>query len=121
MKKIILLLVLFLLAQTGINAEFKTDNKSGGNSSPYKFELEQNYPNPFNPETTIKFTIDKEEYVTLKIFNLIGQEVKTVISEVKSPGVHTIRIDGNNMNSGIYFYTLTSGDLRQTKRMMLVK
>jgi len=102
----------------------KKENKNKaaqGESVRLKYELSQNYPNPFNPETTIKFVIEKEEFVTLKLYNIIGQVVKTIISEELPGGEHQVKIDAQGLNSGVYFYTITAGDFSQTKRMTLVK
>jgi len=86
-----------------------------------KYELGQNYPNPFNPSTKIAFAVPKQGNVTLKVYNLLGQEVATLLNEVKSAGVHEVSFNGIDLSSGVYFYTLTSGDFVSTKKMMLIK
>ena len=86
-----------------------------------KYELGQNYPNPFNPSTKIAFSVPKQGNVTLKVYNLLGQEVATLLNEVKSAGVHEVSFNGIDLSSGVYFYTLTSGDFVSTKKMMLIK
>ncbi len=89
---------------------------------PDKFTLEQNYPNPFNPSTIIKFGISKTSNVTLKIYNITGQEVATLINnEIVTPGIKSIVFNPVNLASGVYFYTLAAGDFRETKKMILVK
>ncbi len=88
---------------------------------PTAFSLGQNYPNPFNPSTDIEYQIPKQAYVTLKVYNLLGQEVATIVDEHKQPGVYHVRWDASRLPSGIYFYKLNAGDFRQTKRMVLVK
>jgi len=90
-------------------------------TSPSKFELEQNYPNPFNPTTTIRFTIPEKSQVTLKVFDMLGREVSTLVNEVKDAGTHTVKFAGKDLPSGMYLYTLTAGNYTATKKMMLVK
>jgi len=92
----------------------------------YNFELYQNYPNPFNPETSIRFSIDKNDFVTLTIYDILGKEVRTLISERLSPGKYNIVWKGednfgNKVASGVYFYKLKSGPNQAVKRMLLVK
>ena len=86
-----------------------------------KFALDQNYPNPFNPTTQIRFSIPKSNIVTLKIYSLLGQEVKTLINEDMQAGSYEINFSGAELASGLYFYTLTSGEFVSTKKMMLLK
>lgn len=93
----------------------------GNNSTPVNFKLEQNYPNPFNPSTKINFSIPKTEFVTLKIYNSIGKEVTTLVSEKMTPGNYEYTFSGSNLSSGIYFYTLSTSDFQQTKLMTLIK
>jgi hypothetical protein len=86
-----------------------------------EFNLSQNYPNPFNPSTNIEFSLPKSEYVELKVFNLLGQEVSTLVSRKLNQGNHTYTFDGKNLASGIYYYQLVAGDYRQVKKMVLIK
>lgn len=86
-----------------------------------KFALDQNYPNPFNPTTQIRFSIPQSNIVTLKIYSLLGQEIKTLINEDMQPGSYEINFNGSELSSGLYFYILTSGDFVSTKKMMLLK
>ncbi len=90
-------------------------------ASPNKFELQQNYPNPFNPTTTIRFTIPEKSMVTLKVYDMLGREVTTLVNEVKDAGTHTVKFAGKDLPSGMYLYTLTAGNYTATKKMMLVK
>jgi photosystem II stability/assembly factor-like uncharacterized protein len=83
--------------------------------------LEQNYPNPFNPATTIKYSIPKEGLVTLKVYNVIGEEVATLVNEIKLVGNYNLTFDGENLSSGIYFYKLQAGDFVETKKMVFIK
>ena len=86
-----------------------------------KFELAQNYPNPFNPSTTISFSIPEASNVSLKIFNTLGQEVKTLVNGFKEAGSYKINFDAKNLTSGLYFYKIDAGTFSQVKKMMLLK
>jgi hypothetical protein len=88
---------------------------------PNKFELSQNYPNPFNPNTTIKFSMPEAGNVKLTIYNILGQEVKTLVNEYKEAGVYTVNFDAENLNSGLYIYKLQVNDFTQTHKMTLIK
>jgi hypothetical protein len=91
------------------------------NTSPVGFFLNQSYPNPFNPSTTIEFTLPKSELVELKIYNILGKEVSTLVSNILKQGNHTYTFDGNNLASGIYYYQLVAGEYREVKKMILLK
>jgi hypothetical protein len=88
---------------------------------PDSYGLTQNYPNPFNPSTTIRYSIPKEEFVTLRVFNLLGQEVKTIYQGTQRAGNHSIMFNAAQLPSGIYFYSIQAGDFSQVKKMMLMK
>lgn len=88
---------------------------------PAKFDLLQNYPNPFNPSTKINYDLPYDAKVTLKIIDLSGREVSTLVNEFQMAGYYTFNFNSNNLSSGIYFYTLTSNDLVLTKKMLLLK
>jgi hypothetical protein len=88
---------------------------------PSEYKLYQNYPNPFNPVTNIGYQIAKNSTVSLKVFDLIGKEITTLVNEKQSPGIYEVTFDASNYPSGIYFYTLKTGDFKETKRMILVK
>ena len=94
-----------------------------GTNVPEKFSLKQNYPNPFNPETKIRFDVSKTSFVTLKVYNILGQLVETLINnEQLSAGTKEVTFNGSTLTSGIYFYTLTSANgFSQTRKMMLIK
>jgi hypothetical protein len=85
------------------------------------FELSQNYPNPFNPTTTISFTLPKASQTTLKVYNMIGQEVATLINGYQTAGLYFVDFDATKLASGVYLYKLQSGSFTQTKKMLLVK
>ena len=88
---------------------------------PNDFKLHQNYPNPFNPGTIINFEINKENFVSLKVYDILGNEVAVLADENLNPGIYKAEFDGSRFSSGIYFYTLISGDVKETRRMILQK
>jgi hypothetical protein len=88
---------------------------------PVEFALSQNYPNPFNPTTTINYSVSKSNSVTLKVYNVMGKEVETLVNEQKAPGNYEVRFDASKLASGIYFYQLKSGSLVSTKKLVLLK
>jgi photosystem II stability/assembly factor-like uncharacterized protein len=88
---------------------------------PEKYELEQNFPNPFNPQTTIRFSVPKKEFITLKVFDIKGQEVKSLIADEYQPGNYEIKLTGEGLSSGVYYYRMQSKDYSQTKKMILLK
>ncbi|MBK7157638.1 MAG: T9SS type A sorting domain-containing protein [Ignavibacteria bacterium] len=89
--------------------------------SPERYELSQNYPNPFNPSTKINFSIPKQSFVSLKIYDMLGKEVSQLVSEIKTAGVYSIDFNALNLSSGTYFYQLKAGEFSDIKRMMLIK
>jgi hypothetical protein len=91
------------------------------NTLPTQYSLSQNYPNPFNPATTISYSIPNSGNVTLKIFNILGQEVKSLVNEYQNAGVHKLTFDASSLTSGVYFYSLSTDNFLQVKKMMLVK
>ncbi len=86
-----------------------------------KFSLFQNYPNPFNPTTNIKFRIANFGFVSLKIYDVLGREVATLVNEEKQPGEYEVEFDGSELASGIYFYQLKAGDFIETRKIILSK
>jgi hypothetical protein len=86
-----------------------------------EFALEQNYPNPFNPSTKINYSIKEKSNVELKIFDLLGGEVATLVNEEKSPGNYEVFFDASKLSSGVYLYTIKSGSFVQTRKMLLMK
>jgi photosystem II stability/assembly factor-like uncharacterized protein len=89
---------------------------------PNSFNLRQNYPNPFNPATEIKYDLPTAANVTIKIYNTLGEEVKTLIgNEFKNAGYYSVSFDGSALASGVYFYTITAGEFRDSKKMVLIK
>jgi photosystem II stability/assembly factor-like uncharacterized protein len=88
---------------------------------PFAFELSQNYPNPFNPVTNINFQLSASGHVTLEVFDILGKKVRTLINEERTKGDHKIEFNASEFSSGIYFYTLNSGDFSSTRKMVLLK
>ncbi|MGE5621122.1 MAG: two-component regulator propeller domain-containing protein [archaeon] len=88
---------------------------------PLTFALEQNYPNPFNPATKIKYSIAKESFVTLRVFNLLGKEVASIVTGRQTTGVYEVSFDGSSLPSGIYLYRLEAGSNIITKKFVLIK
>jgi len=88
---------------------------------PMVYNLSQNYPNPFNPTTTIQFNLPIESNVTLKVFNVLGQELMTIVSEKMKAGNHLVKFDASKLSSGIYLYQINAGKFTETKKMVLLK
>ncbi len=88
---------------------------------PVAYKLNQNYPNPFNPSTTITYDIPKQGFVKVTVYNLLGQQVMTLVNQDQSAGSHYVSFNASSLNSGVYFYSLTAGNFSQVKKMILVK
>ena len=88
---------------------------------PTEFSIDQNYPNPFNPVTTINYSIPNTQYTVLKIYDIAGKEVMTLVNETKPAGRYQVKFDGSNLGSGVYFYKITAGNFSAVKRMILIK
>jgi len=101
--------------------EFPVTINSHTSSVIKNHELYQNYPNPFNPKTVISYQLPVSNYITLKVYDASGKLVSTLVNERKSTGNYTIDFDGSNFSSGLYFYTITSGNYTSTKSMVLLK
>ena len=89
--------------------------------APQTYALSQNYPNPFNPATKIDFSIPTSSQVQLRIYNVLGQEVATLVNETLTPGSHTVTFDASRLASGIYMYKITAGSFVSTRKMVLLK
>ena len=90
-------------------------------SVPSEYSLSQNYPNPFNHVTTISYSVPASGTVSLKVFDLLGEEVSTVVDKVQDAGFYTLQFDGSQLSSGVYFYRLSSKDQTLTKKLILMK
>lgn len=86
-----------------------------------KFELKQNYPNPFNPSTSIQYAITTRQFVTLKVYNILGDEVVTLVNEEKQSGIYEVTFNASNLSSGMYLYKLQTGSFVETKKMILLR
>lgn len=94
----------------------------GGSSAlPKEYALLQNYPNPFNPVTVIRFEVPSSKFVTLKVYDLLGREVATLVNEAKQPGTYDVTFDATNLPSGVYFYRLTAGEFVATRKLVLLR
>ena len=91
------------------------------NGIPEGFVLNQNYPNPFNPETKISFSLPEASFVKMLVTDITGKEVKTLLNKLYTAGNHSIGFNAENLPSGVYFYTITAGEFKDTKKMLLVK
>jgi len=98
-----------------------TGVENGSTNVASSYRLEQNYPNPFNPETTIDYYLPKASFVSLKVYDILGNNVATLVSENKVEGNHSTAFDASRLSSGVYTYVINAGGFTQSKRMMLVK
>jgi hypothetical protein len=124
---------IYLNVHSSVNAggEIRADMKAGSGTptsvqrisefSPANLALGQNYPNPFNPATTITFQVPAAMQVMLKVYDVIGKEIATVMNEQKQAGSYSVRFDASNLAGGMYFYRLSAGTMVQTKKMILLK
>jgi hypothetical protein len=96
--------------------------KNQHNNLPANFALHQNYPNPFNPATTINYSLPKSGLVTIKVYDILGREIITLVNEINSPGNYTIQFNGSKLSSGIYFYRMQAGNfIRQKNNIIEMK
>ena len=109
-------------ALSACNNEVKTaiEQVSSG-EVPSSFRLHENYPNPFNPETTIRYDVPQASPVRLAVYDLLGREVAVLVDEQKTAGSHTVVFDARDLASGLYLYQLTSNEVRQTRKLVLLK
>jgi len=92
-----------------------------GSDIPNTYALEQSYPNPFNPTTMINFSVPESGLVTMKVFNILGQEVAELVNDVKAAGSYEVSFDASNLTTGMYIYKIQSGNFSSTKKMLLIK
>ena len=98
-----------------------SDVKEISSEIPQSYSLEQNYPNPFNPTTNIRFSVTEPGLVTLKVYNALGQEVASLLNEIKNAGSYQVDFNAVGLSSGIYFYKIQSNNFTSTKKMILLK
>jgi hypothetical protein len=106
-----------LIVRITNNAIVQVENISSVN----EFKLNQNYPNPFNTSTRISFSLNKGSNVLIKVFDILGSEIKTLVNEFKPMGTYSLDFDGGNMNSGIYFLRMQTENFTDTKKIILLK
>jgi hypothetical protein len=104
-----------------IISDLKTGIEKDFNEYPSDFYLYQNYPNPFNPVTTINYSLPSYEKVVIKVYDILGREIAEPVDEFKTAGKYSIQVDGSNLSSGVYFYSVSAGSKRQVKKMLLTK
>jgi len=110
------------LKQIDIDGSIKYSDEVEVNvESPKEFALAQNYPNPFNPSTAISYQLSAASDVTLKVYDMLGNEAATLVNENKPAGNYEVKFDGSKLASGIYFYKLKAGNFVQTKKLILMK
>jgi photosystem II stability/assembly factor-like uncharacterized protein len=122
----------FVLAQTpngiiyatsgdGVFKSTGTTDTGNDGTAVINFQLEQNFPNPFNPSTNIKYAIDGRQFVSLKIYDVLGNEIANLVNEEQQAGVHSVKFYASRISSGVYFYRLEAGRFSETKSMILIK
>jgi len=112
----------YRLKQIDYDGTFEYSNEDSVEYTPeFSFALEQNYPNPFNPTTKIKYSIPQKDFVTLSVFNSLGERVALLEEGMKEAGYYVTEFNGSNLSSGIYFYTLSSEKFTDTRKMILLK
>ena len=104
-----------------LNPENLEVNKNIENALPVEYSLSQNYPNPFNPITHLEFGISNLGFVSLKVYDILGREVKTLVNEIKTAGRYKVEFDGSSLSSGIYFYKIETDGFNATMKMLLLK
>jgi len=114
---------MFLGTSDGVfrSRELTTDIDENGVTLPLTCALEQNYPNPFNPTTTIQFSLPVQSHVVLKVYNVIGEEVATLVDETQEAGFKSVVVDAGKLASGVYYYRIQAGNFGETKRLLLLK
>ncbi|MCH8035075.1 MAG: T9SS type A sorting domain-containing protein [Bacteroidetes bacterium] len=112
---------LFLGTAEGIYKTTIITNIANDNNVEYNFSLNQNYPNPFNPSTKISYQIPERSFITIKVYSILGKEVRTLVEEEQPAGNYEVEFDAPNLRSGIYFYQLKAGGFVETKKMILLR
>ena len=104
-----------------MNKKFGKGSKQEEQIIPTEFSLSQNFPNPFNPATNIKYQLPNAVQVTIKVYDILGREVVTLVNEEKPAGYYEVQFNASNLSSGCYFYRIITKDFVKTMKMMLVK
>ena len=113
--------VLYRLKQIDNDGQFQYSSEVEVTFSPDEFVLYQNYPNPFNPSTTIKYSLVEESIVSIKLFDILGSEIRTLVSEKQSAGNYEFEFNAGDIASGLYIYKMQAGNFIDTKKMMILK
>ena len=99
----------------------KISDSFTSNQIPKEFALEQNYPNPFNPTTTIRYSLAKDEFVTLEVYDILGARVAQIVNQQQKAGNYTVEFNASKLSSGVYFYKINTRDFSNTRKMLLIK
>ena len=112
----------YRLKQVDFNGSFEYSNEVNVDINiPDVYSLSQNYPNPFNPSTLIKYSVAKDGFVNVSIFNLLGEKVATLVNSNMKAGSYELNFNASQLSSGVYFYSIEAGDFKAVKKMMLMK
>ncbi len=114
----------YILSDSTISMTFPTITSVKSDEEtklPSTYALFQNYPNPFNPTTVITYQLSAVSRVSLKVYDVLGREVRTLVDETQNPGVHEAEFSGNGLASGVYFYKLTAGPFTRVRKMLMLK
>lgn len=111
----------YRLKQLDYNGQYEYSNIVEVEIFLNKFSLYQNFPNPFNPSTKIQYAISKQQYTTLKVYNVLGNEIETLVNEVKPAGVYEVTLNADKLPSGVYFYKIQAGSFVEIKKMTLLR
>ncbi len=110
-----------IMSNTGHRFDLAFEQDNSGLNTPNTFSLSQNFPNPFNPSTMIQYSIADAQHVELKVYDLLGREVQTLVNELQNPGSYNVNFNAVNLSSGIYFYKISAGSFSDIRKMTLVK
>ncbi len=108
-------------ATEGSGISIITSVNENGNTTPTEFNLSQNFPNPFNPATIIRYTLSSRQFVSIKVYDMLGNEIATLVNENKPAGNFEVHFNGTGLPSGVYLYKLIVGNFAETKKMILLK
>lgn len=111
----------FIMSGFWHNSLLVTDVKDDNKIRPKEFKLYQNYPNPFNPSTVISWQLPSDSHVLIKVYDILGNEIETLINEEKPAGTYKIEFDASSLSSGVYFYRLQTDLFKEVKKMILIR